>query len=239
MSQEKEKLIAMLKRKKISENEFHLLTAALSKKSICENVEETLWINPFKKIAGLKALLLGLLIMAGMSIFGTYANLYFDSPFSAMFALGIKTTVKPSFLLLMYQTIASCLVLGSLYYIAALIFGRKRLRLIDFFGTVALSRYPYLVLSAFAALIYFLYPAVFQIDVSKGYDLHPSIADTMLDLVWMACYVWQILTYMFAFKESSGLEGKKFWISFMVVTFVVGDLLAMLVARMPLYMALN
>lgn len=170
MSKEKVKLTDMLRQNKISQSEFEMLATALDKKSIFPNLEESLFINPFRKVAGFKALLIGVGISILMSLFASYSNIYLEGIFGAVLAINLKTQIKPDFMLLMYQATVDWVVLATLFYFAAILCGKYRIRIIDFLGTVALSRFPYLILTGYMALSNWLTPQLYNIDISKGYD---------------------------------------------------------------------
>ena len=234
MSNEKDKLVKMLSENKISESDYKMLAAALDRKSLLNSIEDLPVFNPFKKIAGIKALLFGIAIMLAMSLIGVKANVYFDGIFSNTFNIGIKTNMHPNFYLLLYQNVINVFVLATIYYVTALLCGQKRIRIIDFYGTISLSRYPYLILTTIIAITYYLYPEFFQIDISKGHNLKPTLIGTILNFSFMICYVWQIVTYYFAFRESSGLEGKKLLISY-IILYLIAELIAMMWQEFHIY----
>ncbi len=220
----------MLEERKISQEDYLLLSNALKKKSVFANLENSILINPFKRIAGIKALLLGFILLVLMSILGSYANIYYDGVLGYLLPDGIKTTVKPNFFLLCYQNIIASVVLAAFFLLAALLYRKKRIRPIDFFGMVALSRYPLFISVIFTFLEKLIRPEEFKIDYSKGIELHFSVFGTVSNLLFTLCFIWQIITYFFALKEASGLEGKSLWISF-IITFLVGDVFTMALTR--------
>ncbi len=234
MNDETLRLSNMLKEKKITQNDYRLLSEALNKKSFCSEIESSVFFNPFQKIAGFKALLIGLVIMLVMSIVGIYGKLYFDGLLSSSWAMDMKTNYPPSFLLLMYQNIVNVTVLALLFLLFSKIFGKKKIRIIDFFGTVAFSRYPYLILATLFWISQLLDPSLWQAYLSRPVELHFNIINSLMALAFIVCYWWQLLTYFFALKVSSGLDGKKLWISF-IISAAAGELIAMHIGRIFLY----
>lgn len=234
MSKEKLKLMSLLKENKISETDYKLLCAAMDKKSLLLNIESSIFINPFQKIAGFKALLLGLFIMLMMSVLGVIAKVYFDGILGYVFSLNIKAHLQPGLMLLLYQNVVSWLVLTLLFLLCALLFRQKRIRVIDFFGTVALSRYPFLISVGYIALLQTLDPSLFNIDSSHGYEMHLTLIGTVTNLIWNVCFFWQLITYFFALREASGLEGKRLWASYLVAI-LLGDVISITLARLFLY----
>ncbi|WP_238585920.1 hypothetical protein [Legionella nautarum] len=231
MDKEQKRLLAMREENKISEADYQLISAALTKKSIFASIENSVLINPFQKIAGFKALLLGLILMVIMSSVGIAANVYFDGIIGFVFADNIKA-MKPNFFLLLYQNAVVIFILASLFLAAALLLRQKRIRAIDFFGTVALSRYPILFVLPIVILQKYLEPH--KEDISKGFELHLTLLGTIGHFVFLICIIWQITTYFFALKEASGLEGRSLWLSF-IVTVLLGDVIGLILTRFFLY----
>jgi hypothetical protein len=216
MSTEKIKLMALLKENKISADEFHLLSNALARQSSPIKSIFPLLINPFQKIAGLYSLVAGFLIIISMSMIGSFAKVYFDGAL----AFNIASTfahVKflPNFYLLLYQNLLSWLILSGLFVLSAKLFQQKRIRFVDFLGTIAFARYPFLILTIFTLLLQFIHPGLLASDASLFVQSY--------NIVWLFCYAWQISTYFYALKESSGLAGKNLWISF-VTSIVLADM---------------
>ena len=214
MSYEKQKLASMLQENKISKNDYQLLMSAIEHQ---EDQSLFAWfINPFQKIAGYPALILGLLGIILLSLVGVAAHVYFSSILECLNAANLKNmqVLQPSFLILFSQNIINWLVLAAAFMASALIFGQKRLRIIDFLGTVALSRFPYIILSLLIAVIWQINPSSLDISLAQITSYHFTIAGLMTDFIWQFCFAWQITTYFFALKVSSGLKGTKLWIAF-------------------------
>ncbi|MFA6409425.1 MAG: hypothetical protein WCW01_04550 [Gammaproteobacteria bacterium] len=216
MKNEKERLNAMFQEKKISEADYKLLSAALEKKVSPINTTFSLLMNPFQKIAGLPALTLGLIVILAMSYLGTIAKVFFPGVLNLVNSSSVVSHKIPfSFLLLTYQNLVSWLAVTIIFLITARIWQQKRIRIIDFFGTVALSRFPFLILIILLSIIQIFHPSTLARDASKGwYPLHPTLMMDMVHLAVDVCAIWQITIYFSALKESSGLTGKKLWLSF-------------------------
>jgi len=223
---ENERLLNMLRENKITDADYKILSAALDKKSSLISSVFSLIVNPFQKIAGLYALLIGIGVIISMSYLGVIAKVYFPGPISCLNSILIKNPkMQISFFLLLYQNIISWVVLTTLFIIAAKFFRQKRIRIIDFFGTVALSRIPYLVVVAIVSIIQVLNPSFMNIDIAKGIPIHLSFTMSVFSIVLILCAIWQITTYFYALKESSGLVGKKLWVSF-IVAIILGEVIS-------------
>lgn len=227
MSKEKERLIRMLHENKISEEDYKLLSAALDKKSSLASQLFSIFINPFQKVAGLYALIIGLVFIVSISYLGVIAEVYFPGILDCLNSSVVKNPKAPlNFFLLFYQNIISWLVLSILFIIFAKIFQKKNIRIIDFFGTVALSRFPYVILTGFLSIVRVMNPSFMNIDITKGYSLHPSIMMSVFGFMVIACMIWQVITYFYALKESSGLMGKKLWVGF-IASLLLGEVIAL------------
>jgi len=63
MNKDKQRLATMLEEKKISKEDHDMLQTALKRKSFFAKMQSSIWLNPFQKIAGFKALILGMLVL--------------------------------------------------------------------------------------------------------------------------------------------------------------------------------
>ena len=215
MKNDKERLMVMLNENKISQDDYNTLLVALEKKSFFLKLQSSLWLNPFQKIAGFKALIMGMMILLAMSGMGVIAKVYFVGSISIINASAVaKQTMDISFLLLAYQNIVSWLILSAMFILAAMILQKKKIRIIDFLGTVSLARFPALLITILIGIVRMINPSILDVDMSKGISLHASFSQTLLGVLMMVLIVWQIFTYFYAFKESSGLIGKKLVLGF-------------------------
>ena len=226
MNQEKEHLMNMLKEKKISQEDYNLVLGALEKKSFFEKMSSSFLINPFQKIAGFKALISGMVVMILMSYFGVLAKVYYPGVLSLLNGSAVANQkIEINFFLLAYQNLVAWLVLAGMFLIATKIVHRKKVRVIDFLGTVALARFPLLLLTLIMATIRVLNPGFLVIDLSKGIPLHSSVMMHLFSAITIILFIWQIATYFYALKESSGLIGRKLWLSF-IVSLIVAEFIA-------------
>ena len=205
MKNDKERLMSMLKENKITQEDYNTLLVALEKKSFFSRIESSLLLNPFQKIAGVKALVIGMVVLLAMSYIGVLAKVYFLGPLSIINSSAVvKQTTNIGFLLLAYQNIISWLILSILFIIAAKILQKKELRIIDFFGTVSLAKFPLLLFTVIISVTRMIDPTILDIDMTKGIPLHTSIEHVIhLVCIGMVLFVWQIITYFYAMKESS------------------------------------
>ena len=215
MKNDKERLMGMLNENKISQDDYNTLLVALEKKSFLSKLQSSLWLNPFQKIAGFKALIMGMIILLAMSGMGVIAKVYFIGSISLINASAVvKQTMDIGFLLLAYQNIVSWLILSIMFILTAMILQKKKIRIIDFLGTVSLARFPSLLITLLTAIVRMINPGILDVDLSKGIQLHVPLSQTLYGVTLMVLIIWQIFTYFYAFKESSGLIGKKLVLGF-------------------------
>lgn len=232
MSNEQERLIKLHNENKISTDDYKMLLSALNKKPSRAQLFFSFLINPFQKIAGVKALILGLIIMASMSYLGVIAKAYFPEVLGFLNSTVVKNPkFQLNFFLLAYQNIVCWLTMSALYIIAAKILQPKKTRIIDFLGTVALSRYPYLVFTILTSILVTLDPNFANVDLSHGYPMHNSMLKNIFAMLFVVCAAWHIATYFYAFKESSGLHGHKLWLS-VIVALILGDTISGFLTRL-------
>ncbi|MDF1678046.1 MAG: hypothetical protein P1U32_05060 [Legionellaceae bacterium] len=216
MNTEKSRLDKMLQENKISKKEYDILATALKRKRFFNKVHSTFLLNPFQKIAGWKALLIGMMVIILTSAIAVKAKLYFLGPMSTINAsvLGKQSITSPFFFML-YQNMICWLVLSILLMLTAKVLQKHKIRIVDFLGTVALARIPTLIATLYLMVVRMEYPSVLEIDLSHGYQLHYSIAQYILTLPVIILAIWQAVIYFYAFKESSGLTGKKLTFGFL------------------------
>ena len=216
MNTEKARLDKMLHEKKISQDDYSILLQSLKRKSFFTKLHQSLWLNPFQKIAGFKALILGIFILVMTSYLGIQAKLYYLGPLSAINAFALaKQNISHLFLFLLYQNMVNWLVLAVLFMIATKILQKNKMRAIDFLGTVSLAQFPVLLTTAYTCLIRIFYPSLLDIDMSHGLQIHFTLYQYICTIPFIVFIVWQIVLYFYAFKESSGLNGKKLWWGFL------------------------
>lgn len=223
MNNEKNRLDKMLNEHKISQEDYRVLSKALQRKVFYTTMQSQFWLNPFQKIAGFKALIIGMMILLMTSYFGVIAKVYFLGPIGIINASALaKQTNATGFLFLTYQNIVSWLILSVLFIVTAKILQKQKLRIVDFLGTVIFAQYPTLFNVMFISVSRFISPSLWNVDMSKGMPVHASIGQYVNGAIVSVFMVWQIITYFYAFKESSGLLEKKLWIGFLVSLIVSG-----------------
>ncbi len=164
--------------------------------------------NPFEKIAGIKALILGLCFMlitfVICKMMGVMPLGYFCSFFS-LFMPGNYPWIMLISLLIPW------LILSILFYVLALIFSKSKVRIIDVFGTLAFCQ----IAVMFEAFIFL--PSSLHDIVANNAD-SPSIL-TLIFLVSYSvfCIIWFCILVFNAVKISCNLKKAKLWVIYVIV----------------------
>lgn len=229
MDNEIKKLNQLLEEKKISEDEFKLLSNVfiINKKS--SKFKWSFFVNPFEKIVGVQALFVGLLVILGLCAFAVLHNDNFPGVIDYLYSpynYKLKTEFKITYSFVLYQNIFVCVILSLFYYGASKFYKQKGLRLIDFFGMVTLSRYPYLIQAFLSYIIFMIAPTT---RLTRGRTPF-VIFDIIGGVIVMGCVIWQLTTYFFALKEASGLSGKKLFTAYIIST-GVSEIICAIITR--------
>ncbi len=168
----------------------------------------SLLFNPFIRVAGTKALLIGLLAMSVTAIVCFLSNTHFDGVVDAH--TGLKAPLFCYF-------VEPVIMLGLpvvFFYSVALIFSRSSIRFIDVAGTLALARWPMI----FAAICGFGLKghtgAIHDIN-----EITPVIV--AISLVELLITIWMIVMMYNAFKVSCNVKGISGNVIFIVVLLFV------------------
>jgi hypothetical protein len=219
MNKNQEQLTNMLKANKISQEDYDILLGAIDKKSFFSKTNFSLLVNPFQKIAGVKALMLGLVFLLVTSFLNAIGN---GSLVISSAGFIQPQTTNPGFFTLTGQYLALWLMLSVCFALTSKLF-RKKIRLIDFLGTFAFSYYPSLVLMIITAITQTINPHLLTSikELAAQTPPHFSFGIIMYLLMVMIPQVWQVATHFYAFKESSGLTGKKLGWGFAITYILV------------------
>lgn len=232
MTSEIDRLQALLKDKKITQEEYQLLAKAMVKPTFSKKCFSLL-INPYQKIAGLKALLIGSIIIIAISYLASIAKIYFSGLLGVLNASILQNPkIGAVFPFLLFQNIVILFVLTILYSLAVKIYQKKNVRIIDILGTAALSRYPYLLLTTFLAILRVQNPAFMNVSLESGLRIELTGLSILFSCMVIFCVIWHIATYFYALKESSGLMGKQLWISF-IASMLIGEVICNFITMLP------
>ena len=204
MMTEKQRLLNLLHENKISADDFKILLAALDKKPSGFAKMVLFLINPFQKITGWPALLLGIMIAVVMSYVCWQEKFYIFSILDIARNTAVPhPKVAFTFWLLLYQNAVNIGVLALVYILMAKLFRQKNVRIIDFFGMVAVARLPSLIVMVGVILVLKFMPTL------QFLAIRPNLITSIYSLFVNVVILWQLAIYFYALKEASGLTGNK------------------------------
>ena len=187
------------------------------------SMEISRWLfNPFYYVAGAKALGLGLLVLILTGMFGFWGKIRFDGLLD--FHMGLPPLPIWGNIA---ETLFSWLLLSILLFFAGKMISKSRPRLIDVFGTQALARLPYLLVSLTA-----LMPGAnrFTNELLTGRASWDQFSPDMAVFLFVAIFglvmmAWMIALMYRAFAVSCNVSGKVAILVF-IVALAVGEIIS-------------
>ncbi len=186
--------------------------------------------NPFRFIAGFKALLLGLMIILLSSFIGSFSNTHFDGVLDVHIG-----AAKPLWFFLAEGLIDwICLAVPLLLF--GLIVSRSSFRTVDVLGTQALARWPYLI-SALAMLPN-ANQRVLAYLMSKLIQKAPAAAINPADVfifgfamtLLLLMTIWTVALMYRAYAVSCNIKGARAIVTF-IVSVILAEVLSILLIR--------
>ncbi|MFV0418903.1 MAG: hypothetical protein ACK5KT_09260 [Dysgonomonas sp.] len=189
----------------------------------------TSWLfTPFKYIAGLKALIVGLIVMLVLSILGYLSNTHFDGALDIHY--GCLKTTTPYIIHITYQLIG-WLCLTIVFYTTAQIVSKSSVRLIDIAGTMALSQAP-LIFAALAGFIPSFHICLGDFDSQNITAMIDILKDNIitlgiLSIVTIVLSIWSILLMYNAYSISANVKGV-IGISTFILALIIAEILSII-----------
>jgi hypothetical protein len=176
--------------------------------------------NPFRYIAGIKSLALGLTILLTTAIIGFFSHTHFPD------LISVKNGADFPLSYFVVQSLVNWIVISLILYLFAVFSSHSRIRIIDIFGTQALARAPYLIASiiGFSGTLekfgnYVLWTALktgVETTISSG---EVTVAILMI-IFSLLLTIWLVALMYNAFKVSANLKGTKSALLF-IISFVL------------------
>lgn len=168
--------------------------------------------NPFRYIAGGKALLIGLISMFLASVVSYFSKTHFDGAIDIHFGAG------GSYSIFLLEQCVAWISLTGLFYLIGLIFSKSKIRFIDVAGTIAMAR----VITLPVAFMGFL--PIYPVNLNDQIMLLLSVIVTLVPAIWM-------ITLMFnAFLVSTNIRGVQ-----ATACFIAGLLAAEILSKVLLH----
>ena len=200
---------------------------------------KTILINPFEIIAGTKALLIGLGLILLTGVLGYFSNICFDGIIDMHFADN-----KLTFLYHLTEGIINWVLASIILFLAGAIFSKTRYRLIDVFGTIALSRWPLSLLSFFSLFVahqkvnnYILWKVTGK-EPEVFVAIGELIAFGFLVFLIILVLIWMIKLMYNAYSISFNLKGQKAIFSFIGALFIAEIVSKFLISKFLMLLGL-
>ena len=186
-----------------------------------KNKWNLLW-NPFTRIAGGQAFLLGITIVILSAVIGKFGNLLFDGAIDAHYSDESFTFAKG-----LCVSVIDVISLFGVMTIGAFIL-TKNFRVVDILGTMTLARTPFLLLAVLSLFV--KQPEYGEIIKNPTIILtYPMFL--VFALLSIPVLVWVIALMFNAFKVSTGTNGGK-----MIAVFVFALLIAEIISKLLIMM---
>ncbi len=189
----------------------------------------SLLINPFVRIAGGKALLIGIVVFVVSILLAYCGNMVFDGVVDAHFNDNVNLGRA-----LLVPSIALVIFIVTLYLTGRLL-SKSSIRFIDVAGTVMLARTPFILISL-AVLI----PGVYDYNVIITQNLLAQSYSEITVLQWVVFFsflavsmiaaIWFVILAYKAFSVSCNISGAKG-----IMGFVAALLFSEIVAAIAIY----
>ncbi|MCF7803741.1 MAG: hypothetical protein K9N46_00380 [Candidatus Marinimicrobia bacterium] len=167
-------------------------------------------INPFRFIAGFRALAAGVLVILVTAVLAYFSNTHFPD------ILSVKISGDLPFWFLVSQGAGNWFIVSVVLYLTAVIASPSSVRLVDIFGTQALARFPYLPAAGIGFFgsvekfgQYVLWENLGMGDgpvAMAGWEMGFAILLMMLTILLS---IWLVALMYNAFKISANLKGAK------------------------------
>lgn len=189
----------------------------------------SLLINPFVRIAGGKALLIGIVVFVVSILLAYCGNMVFDGVVDAHFKENVNLGRA-----LLVPSIALVIFIVTLYLTGRLL-SKSSIRFIDVAGTVTLARTPFILISL-AVLI----PGVYDYNVIITQNLLAQSYSEITVMQWVVFFsflavsmiaaIWFVILAYKAFSVSCNISGAKG-----IMGFVAALLFSEIVAAIAIY----
>lgn len=177
---------------------------------------KTYLFKPFLRIAGLQSLLLGFFVMALTAIISVWSHCHFDG------AVDVHIGAQTSLWFYFIEPLIDWLCLFVFLFIAGKFAAASRIRLIDVAGTVALARWPMIIVALLAFIT--LNEPVNINDIKTS-----QIVFGMATLVFA---IWMIALLYNAYTVSCNAKGSKAIVSFIIAIVLAESVSKLIVLKM-------
>lgn len=176
-----------------------------------KNSTLNLLINPFSKIAGWEAFVVGSLMLSTIVFVGYVNNICFPGAISIKYSSELTLTSA-----ILWQIIG-LLPMILLVYLSGLLFS-KNVRFQDALGTITLARFPYI----FVALSGFFTGNVSEVTLVKSvldktFRIQDYFGLVVFSFICIIFSIWVVILSYNAFRVSTNIKGAKSIVIFIII----------------------
>ena len=174
---------------------------------------ETTLFNPYKYLAGIKACLLGTVVILLTSIIAWSSGTHFDG------IIDVHAGLKAKYSVFLTEGFVNWVITVFIFYILGVLFSKSKIRFIDVLGTFSLARYPLLI----SAMIGFIPLA----NMYNPYSISPTLVS--ISLLAILVNAWMIALLYNAYSISCNIKGYR-----LIISFIAGIFIAELISKIVL-----
>lgn len=197
-----------------------------------------LLVNPFTRLAGWPALIVGLLVLAATVAVAVFGRIHFDGIVDVH--AGMLATAR----VLAIEPIADWLIVALLFLLAGRLWGPQTQRVADHFAMSAIGRLPFAIVGLMwteRALGHLMAPllqaALTQQKTPPDFAAIPGLPWLIIGgFVTMAIMAWGLFLNFFALREASGMKTDRAVLAYIGVV-VIGEILSKTMALLLLHAA--
>ncbi len=181
--------------------------------------------NPFIRIAGIRSLTIGLVVIVASGLVAAAGGIRFDGLLDVHAGNPIPLWVP------VVEGLVNWIVITALLWLAALFFGRSAVRLVDIAGTQAMARVPLLPAAAICTLpwIRSAFDGLTASVKSGQLPTFPGMGFVVGALVILAGIIWMVALMWKAFSISCNIKGGRA-IALFIVAVLIGEVVSKLLA---------
>lgn len=171
--------------------------------------------NPFDNVAGLKALLIGLVGLTATSYLAYVTGTHFNGLLNIDFAKDCDYWVY------LVENILSFSFLSTLLYLYTRLFTPTKVRLIDVVGMILVARIPLIIAPLFRLIPFF-----------DSFVIH-SFAMYLMVIIYISSLIWAITLFYHAIRVSCNIKDAK-----LTKTLIITLLLTEILTKISLFLIL-
>lgn len=165
-------------------------------------------INPFRYIAGEKALIIGLAVLLLISVLSYYGNVNFGGALGGSIA---EKNFRMDYKYHLLHQIVIWICMTIVFYIVARIVSKSSVRLIDIAGTLAMAQAPFILFAALglipSAHIELGNPAETDLQTINNVLKDNIVMLSIIGLAGIIIMVWSAVLKYKAFSTSANIKG--------------------------------